>query len=980
MKDLIKYLCVTALITTAYSPKSTAASADDAVHQLAQGCYAIKSPERNRFLIRYHKGGPFDDGLSYKTEPQNIAQAERFYFKPTKFKHFLIYDRAGRYLAGHQPVQASSGRYAGPYAEFRTEAVSNGKGGYHFKFHSVGMNHTLRHDTGNGGIFYSTLVGGEQQWDLVPTTGCRTYPEAELNIARTNKADQHPRVGDQIKGFSDVHTHLNSNEFMGGRFLHGDPFHPYGVAHALDDGSGDHGPWGALDIIGNLMGEGNIGARHDTRGWPDFPSWPKRSTVSHQQAYYKWIERSHKAGLRVMVTHLVENEVLCNAQSTINPAGWIKKNSCNTMDSIRLQAKRLKEMQAYIDAQSGGPGKGFFRIVKSQYQARQVISQGKLAVIMGIEASELFNCGSKDAVCTRKQIDDQLTEVYNLGVRTFYPIHRFDNQFGGTRIEDGFINVGQKLSTGRFFETKACKAGIDGRKMTSGFPLLGTIPVLRNLLNAVGLQPQYDANTKHCNRHGLSELGVYLVNRMIDKKIMIELDHTSFDTSDAILKIAEARNYSGVISGHSHLQRAAQNQPSNLHERIAKLGGILASYNFDTRYLSSEINNMIDVTSRFPYLVGVGIGTDVNGLAQQAKARSDIKKSPVRYPFTSFDGRYTFQKQKTGNRTFDYNNEGIAHYGLLADHIEDLRANGSKRVYDSVFNSAEAYLQMWDRSEKNNDRQFINPLPSAPFALIDSQSGKCLDIAGNDNGVHRNANVQLWQCDTKAKDQKWIYEPKTGQLKNFANPNFCMDFEGQFHDGGKVKLYECVANGHPNQAIDFVGLSVRSRTNINFSLDANGQHNGANVSLWWHDSGKKNQRFIKSTDTFSLVDKRSGKCLDVPGDDNQLNDHVTMQIWDCQTHSRDQKWSFIGTTDRLMNMANPNMCLDFSGQLHNGGALILHHCNGGGNQAFDFSGDRITPKGHSGFSVDASSTHNGAKVTLWSSHGGNHQKWEKRSQ
>ena len=42
-------------------------------------------------------------------------------------------------------------------------------------------------------------------------------------------------------------------------------------------------------------------------------------------------------------------------------------------------------MQDYIDAQFGGPGKGFYRIVKTPFEARRVINSGKMAVVMGIE-------------------------------------------------------------------------------------------------------------------------------------------------------------------------------------------------------------------------------------------------------------------------------------------------------------------------------------------------------------------------------------------------------------------------------------------------------------------------------------------------------------------------------------------------------------------------------------------------------------------
>ena len=102
-------------------------------------------------------------------------------------------------------------------------------------------------------------------------------------------------------------------------------------------------------------------------------------------------------GLRIFVNLLVDNAVLCELYP-------LKRNSCNEMDGVRLQAKRLHELEDYIDAQNGGPGKGWFRIVKDPFEARRVISEGKLAVIMGIEVSKLFDCGVYNgrAECTKR--------------------------------------------------------------------------------------------------------------------------------------------------------------------------------------------------------------------------------------------------------------------------------------------------------------------------------------------------------------------------------------------------------------------------------------------------------------------------------------------------------------------------------------------------------------------------------------------------
>ena len=53
-------------------------------------------------------------------------------------------------------------------------------------------------------------------------------------------------------------------------------------------------------------------------------------------------------------------------------------------------------------------------------------------------------------------------------------------------------------------------------------------------------------------------------------------------------------------------------------------------------------------------------------------------RAAITYPFKSYDGKVTFDRQRTGERTFDYSNEGVAHYGLYADWFEDLRRSGRR--------------------------------------------------------------------------------------------------------------------------------------------------------------------------------------------------------------------------------------------------------------------------------------------------------------
>ena len=101
----------------------------------------------------------------------------------------------------------------------------------------------------------------------------------------------------------------------------------------------------------------------------------------------------------------------------------------------------MHQLERYVDAQYGGPGKGWYRIVTDPYQARRVINQGKLAVVMGIETSVLFGCtmkpGVPDPSCTTASIDRQLDEVRKMGVTQMELVNKFDNALSGVAGDEG---------------------------------------------------------------------------------------------------------------------------------------------------------------------------------------------------------------------------------------------------------------------------------------------------------------------------------------------------------------------------------------------------------------------------------------------------------------------------------------------------------------------------------------------------------------
>ncbi|WP_417530835.1 hypothetical protein [Marinobacter lipolyticus] len=561
--------------------------------------------------------------------------------------------------------------------------------------------------------------------------GCDQYPEAELSAEVVDakgpaiylkEVDRFRQVKgldkDDVFGFVDTHSHISAYEFIGGRVNYGAPFHRFGVTHALHDCEAVHGPWGATGFV--ELATSGIGT-HDTQGWPTFNDWPRYNSLQHHQSYYRWIERAHLAGMKILVNHLVHNEILCR----INPQ---KENDCDPMESILLQIQRMYEMQDYIDAQHGGPGEGWFQIVTSPAQARDVIDDGKLAVVLGIEMSKVFKCGEFLGVaeCTREEIVERLDQFYQLGVRNIFPVHKFDNAFGGhlpdlsTGIGIGpILYGGNLLETGHPVEFEECPESVE---YTGGEPdqnadlqPFGLFDQLLYQMDYLGerfpetpeemaaLDPRRGTD-QLCNRRGLSDLGDFLIQELVRRKMMIETDHISRKAAARILEITRPLDYP-VINSHG-----GWGGTEALRDRIAAQGGITASFGGTredwVRKLTRDGNRPRREDLKVGPFSGAGFASDVNGIAQLASNPGTAEDEKGLYPFTSIDGRVRFDVQRTGDREFSlYDGRGVAHYGLYPDQIADMIRNSDadpEQIDDAInqlFTSAEAYLRMWERIE-----------------------------------------------------------------------------------------------------------------------------------------------------------------------------------------------------------------------------------------------------------------------------------------
>ncbi len=89
---------------------------------------------------------------------------------------------------------------------------------------------------------------------------------------------------------------------------------------------------------------------------------------------------------------------------------------------------------------------------------------------------------------------------------------------------------------------------------------------------------------------------------------------------------------------------------------------------------------------------------------------TDEQRDGVVYQRCPKDPRVTYGENEPlvpyqmGSRTYDFNVDGLAHYGLLPDLLQDIRNLGMEASdFASLFGSAEAFLRTWKEAERHQE-------------------------------------------------------------------------------------------------------------------------------------------------------------------------------------------------------------------------------------------------------------------------------------
>ena len=157
----------------------------------------------------------------------------------------------------------------------------------------------------------------------------------------------------------------------------------------------------------------------------------------------------------------------------------------------------------------------------------------------------------------------------------------------------------------------------------------------------------------------------------------------------------------------------------------------------------------------------LALGSDANGLEKGARP------APITYSAS-------FTRPQTGNKVWDYNVDGMAHYGMLSDIVKSVsQSPGTDRskVVTGLNKSAEYFARMWEQVEAQRSRA-----KTTPETLVHQQSGSSsshedsyMDYIAGDNKrwcarVFGNVFLLAPNCDwNKARsDATMVYKSWDG--------------------------------------------------------------------------------------------------------------------------------------------------------------------------------------------------------------------------
>jgi microsomal dipeptidase-like Zn-dependent dipeptidase len=570
--------------------------------------------------------------------------------------------------------------------------------------------------------------------------GSSTAGSSTAASSTASTGDTTPTTGEPLpplSGVADLHLHMFAEEAFGGGWFHGSHTGPGDVALAPCDGGspGDHGRLqddlapllgscegitleelgakvplvaviaadggGAVvsEFVSNIPGSaGDTGQHADrTQGWPELAGWPRWDAIAHQQVWEEQLHAAYMGGLRIEVMSAVSLDWLCRALPPEN----LERPQCDEMDDVKLQLEQAHAFVAQHD---------WAEIALTPADARRIVEEDRLAIILSIEASHLMGAGD-----WRAQLDD-------LRAR-------------GAHIAAG-APARQPLRRGR--------------------PAQHDLPdraIRRELSHRRGLRPDHRRPDARLRRR-----------RRLQERARPDRRGQGVDHGDDGPRHADRRRpplregyprrprhrrrprpYYPIYISHGHFreimteekQREEKTTPAWVIELLRETGGMIGlrtGHEEVNTYEPSAVDNSCHGSSRsfaqaydFGRLglkVAIGLGSDLNGFIQQTRPRFGPQACSASFPTEALCQAQDQRDAGPAPLGTGFDELGLGHIGLLTELLADLDQLGSDTA--PLRSSADDFVRMWERAAgpRSGPAEAVDDLDVAGVTVLPAHSAR----------------------------------------------------------------------------------------------------------------------------------------------------------------------------------------------------------------------------------------------------------------
>ena len=368
-----------------------------------------------------------------------------------------------------------------------------------------------------------------------------------------------------VWGFFDSHAHPAANEAFGKKYYVGSSIDDLSNSWSNDVCTRTHTYGLTLDGFTNAFDP----HKFFDGGWPDMIGYPRFNGKMHQKYHADLIKRAWQGGLRIFCALGVNNMYIATRALGHGDNG----EPLDDESVLYRQILVVKEMERQ--------NSDWMEIAYTPKDARRIIKEGKLAVILGVENDVFGNFKSPDCswgdrggdrplvtiteANAETLLENKLNEYHDLGLRQILPLHYLSKPFGGTAVFNGNTFLPQIT----FYDHVRVKSGVADRLCFSLYEDFPTGPAfVGNFMTYAAyaariVKQDEGAEISMANADGLSTIGRLLFNKLMDKKFIIDQEHSSYLSKRDIFQISAARQNYPVMASHCDPQGIAFNWTSS---------------------------------------------------------------------------------------------------------------------------------------------------------------------------------------------------------------------------------------------------------------------------------------------------------------------------------------------------------------------------------------------------------------------------------